>query len=676
MYAVEPPAIDALVRDLRSTKPEQRAKAAEALGQLGPLAAPAVRGLVSALSDTSVEVQLEALMALEHIGPAARGAVPELVAILKDPKSPLHGGAIDALGSIGRDAQEAAPLLTNHLKGDDLMVTTAAGVALARILPAERAEIKQAVPVLVKALKAKNPTVRNDAVVGLGYCGKSAVPALSDLVKGHAVNPELAWQAAAALGFMGPAAQTSAPVLIEALGSKNEKVVNAAAGALGAFGPEAKGAVPQFGKLLADKNVSIRVHVANALGNLGPLAEPAVGDLTKALKDANEDVRRESAAALGKIGPAAKAAIPALVAALSDQNGAVTVQAAGALGRIGPDVVPPLVAAVKDPKTKHLAVMILGQLGPGAKPAAGALAGVLAGYDKELSDEDREFCREIILGLAHMGPDAKEAAAPTLMKILSNEKHELRPGAGWALARMGAKEAVPLLKKALETDDNSRLHFVAPMALMLLEPTHGEYVELAVPRLIESLDNKAPLIRREAAATIGLVGPLAADAVPKLGEKLGDPDPVVRNEILSALAAIGPKSVAVLPAILKQLSDVEPPVRYSASYAIGRIGPAAIAAVPLLEKNLAERDEYLQAVSAWALVHVAPQRGGVADQCVAALVRALKYPDPRTRNEAVLTLALMGPSASGAAKALKDIAQDPDENVRKSVVEALKKIAK
>src|SRR5262249_4467092 len=159
------------------------------------------------------------------------------------------------------------------------------------------------------------------------------------------------------------------------------------------------------------------------------------------------------------------------------------------------------------------------------------------------------------------GPDAK-AAVPVLMKILADEKHPLRAGTGWALAKIGAKEAAPLLEKALAAKDNSRLHVVAPMALMLLEPTNGGYVPPAVRRLIEGLDHKSHLVRREAAATLALVGPKAAAAVPKLEETLKNPDPAIRSEALSALAAIGPASAGALPGIIGQLEAPEIPLRY------------------------------------------------------------------------------------------------------------------
>jgi HEAT repeat protein/predicted nucleic acid-binding Zn ribbon protein len=128
--------------------------------------------------------------------------------------------------------------------------------------------------------------------------------------------------------------------------------------------------------------------------------------------------------------------------------------------------------------------------------------------------------------------------------------------------------------------------------------------------------------------------------------------------------------------ILDQLEAPEMPIRYSAAYAIGRIGSKAKAAIPALEKNLQERDELLQIASAWALVHVDPQRDGLASQCLEPLTRALKLSNPRFRSEGALTLAMLGAAAKPALPALQAIAKDPDETVRKSVADAIKKIGK
>ena len=115
-------------------------------------------------------------------------------------------------------------------------------------------------------------------------------------------------------------------------------------------------------------------------------------------------------------------------------------------------------------------------------------------------------------------------------------------------------------------------------------------------------------------------------------------------------------------------------MRYAASYTIGKIGPAAKETVPLLEKNLQERDEFLQTASAWALVHVAPDREAIAKECLGPLTRSLKHPEPRARVEGVRALALLGRAARPAVSEVEALARDSDESVRKAVAEALAKI--
>jgi HEAT repeat protein len=207
-----------------------------------------------------------------------------------------------------------------------------------------------------------------------------------------------------------------------------------------------------------------------------------------------------------------------------------------------------------------------------------------------------------------------------------------------------------------------------------LEPGNDDYVRLAVPNLVRALDNKSGLIRREAARTLAMIGPKAAPAVDKLAATLGDDNSSLRNAALGALASIGPASTGAVPAIMEQLTAAELPVQYSAIFAIGRIGPTARQAIPLLEKNLQEHDLFLQTASAWALVYLDPQREGRAAQCLGPIMQGLAIPDPRVRNELVQALAHLGPAAKPAKKALQEMANDPNEIVRKSVGEALTKI--
>jgi len=670
--SAEPADVDGLIRELRSIKVERRVQAAEALGELGALAAPAVRSLTAALHDPSPVVQIEALLALGHIGSSAKVAVPDLVNLVEGDDPDLKAAAIETLGSIGHDARDGAPALLNLLKGEDESLATSAGLALARILPEENDDLHDAIPVLVRALKSDEEHVRSEAVAALAATGKVALPLLIKLVKNEAQDGGSAWQAAAALQAIGPRAHPAIAALVAALKSNNENVVVHAAGALGAIGPAAKAAVPNLQKLLDSQSALIRTHAASALGDLGPAAVDAVEDLAGLLEEHDEGVRREAAEALGKIGPAAKAAVPALLGALEDDAGSVTVHAAWALSRIGPEAVPQLLEALNNENLRQLVVAVLGDIGPAAKSAVDRLTGFLSEPDL-----DPDFGREVLLAFAKIGPDAKDAA-PALLKILGDEENSLRPGAAYALAKMGIEEAVPLLLKALPKVDDPEMRIVVPVALMLLNPEKAAYIKLALPRLIDLLGHETNPVRYEAAAAIARIGPRAAAAVPTLSAALEDPDAAIRGEFLTALGAIGPDAAAALPAILKALADHEPAVRSSATYAIGQLGGAAKEAIPLLERNLTSHDEFLQFVSAWALVHVDPKQKGLAERCLAPLLTGLKSHDPRARSEAAEALGLLGPSARPAVPALKELAQDKDQDdsVREAVAAALKKIVR
>jgi HEAT repeat protein len=665
--ASDEPSLQSIVENLKSKKPGIRAQAAESLGELGPRAAPVVDELIAALQDTDARVQAESMIALGRIGPASRAAVPALLTILKGDNVRLVERAIDTLGVIGPDSAEAVPRLVEILKGDDPSRAGAAAIALARILPADAEPLNDVVTVLIQSLKSRQSSVRGDAARALGMIGPQALPALAELIRGSTADPEAAASAEIALEWMGPTAEPAVPVLIDALQSPKERVAIHAAGALGAVGPAASNAVPALRKALASKIATIRAHTASALGDIGPAGSDAVNDLILALKDPDEHVRREAAQALGKMGPAARAAVPALVAALGDVIGTVTIHAAQALARIGPDSVEALIPIVKNERQlRHLAVLILGELGSAATPATDVLV-------ESLGDGDKGFVREVILTLARIGRDAK-AAVPELLKILKNENSRQRAAAAYALANIGATEAVPELMTVLDKSDEQQLRLIAAGALVHLDPENKDLVRTALPQLLNALDEKWPVVRHEAAIALRLLGPRSARAVPKLAAGLRDADMNWRVDCLWTLAAIGPEAADAVPDVVTAMSSDQDTVRYAACYTAGIIGPPASAAIPALEKNLQDRDPFLQTISAWALAHISPRKEGVVEECLKPLLQGLKLSDPRVRSEAAQALALLGPAAKAAVPALRESVHDEDETVRTSVADALQKI--
>ena len=140
------------------------------------------------------------------------------------------------------------------------------------------------------------------------------------------------WNAAEALGRIGPEAKQAVSALAQALTDGYSDVRQSAAEALGQIGPAAVAALIQA--LKDEEWWKVRQSAAEALGRIGPEAKAAVPELIQALKDENWHVRQYAAETLGGIGRAAKAAVPALAQALKDEDSDVRESAAEALEKI------------------------------------------------------------------------------------------------------------------------------------------------------------------------------------------------------------------------------------------------------------------------------------------------------------------------------------------------------
>src|SRR5262249_29264244 len=96
------------IATLQNPYSQIRAKAAAALGRMGPAAKDAVPALVEALKDKQAEVRVQASLALAAIGDAA---VQPLIKALKDEHRQTRMGAALCLGHMGSKAEAAAPAL-------------------------------------------------------------------------------------------------------------------------------------------------------------------------------------------------------------------------------------------------------------------------------------------------------------------------------------------------------------------------------------------------------------------------------------------------------------------------------------------------------------------------------------------------------------------------------------
>lgn len=188
-----------------------------------------------------------------------------------------------------------------------------------------------------------------------------------------------------------------------------------------------------------------------------------------------------------------------------------------------------------------------------------------------------------------------------------------------------------------------------------------------VPDLIALMDDAdVPwTTRRQAALTLGRLGPLARDAVPRVASHLDDvspddPETSPQRWALSALALFGREAHAVAPKLVRMLADPSQPLvtRLGCLEALSQIGPAAPQAIPALWKELerhvsgaAPDDEFELAIgAAEALGMVGPD----AAPAVPVLIRAGQSDSEHLRREALRALGRIGPSARDAQPLLCD----------------------
>lgn len=128
-----------LLKDLKSTVPATRARAARDLADLGAITASVVKDAIPTLLDMAKHdkdenARLAAVRSLGMIDPDPKEALPVLKDALKDKSDKVKIAAMEALGQLGTNAKEAAPLLRDLAKDKEKKnLSRAAGMALKRI---------------------------------------------------------------------------------------------------------------------------------------------------------------------------------------------------------------------------------------------------------------------------------------------------------------------------------------------------------------------------------------------------------------------------------------------------------------------------------------------------------------------------------------------------------------
>ena len=150
----------------------------------------------------------------------------------------------------------------------------------------------------------------------------------------------------------------------------------------------------------------------------------------------------------------------------------------GALIRLEGDATAALQGALSKSALRPIAMALLAEIGPAARPA---LAEIVAG----LSDPDDNYRTESAMAIAAVGPEAEEAIGP-LQQVLEDTAAEpsLRYAAAYALGRIGpaALPAEPLIRRLAESDDEL-MATVAVWAALKIKPEDRTLFDAAIPKL-------------------------------------------------------------------------------------------------------------------------------------------------------------------------------------------------
>ncbi len=147
-----------------------------------------------------------------------------------------------------------------------------------------------------------------------------------------------------------------------------------------------------------------------------------------------------------------------------------------------------------------------------------------------------------------------------------------------SLVEAGA-DAVPVLKKALESKDVSRREQASSILSLL-----GAVGEPAVPQLLNSLSDESAFVRATSAAALASFSAHQEKAKSTLLELLDSRDPELRRLAATNLSILGESASDLVPRLTVALDDADTEVVRPIAQLLGQIGGPARPALPKLQK--------------------------------------------------------------------------------------------
>lgn len=525
---------------------------------------------------------------------------------------------------------------------------------------------------LARALGDPKCITRYEAAKALGGLGPAAAPWVSNLAETISDNERIVRCAAAgaigSLAAKGSLAaqtrQTASTALLKALKDSSPWVRRAAAAALGSLCTSLDGEGQSQGckvegglgletvlalvRTLQDEDEGVRHAVSDALKALD---ENSSNMLIQALDDKDVRVRTTALHGIVALGPSPEVYLSALAKKLKDPHGSVRKAAAEALGKLGPAAASQALALGQslrdcDPGVRCAAVETLKVLGD-------AGAEILA---DGLGSPDELARRGGAEALAQLGSDAAPHAA-ALAEALRDPSLHVKKAAAKALGALGpdASLHVASLAEMLQQDQDGETQCAAAAALV-------ELGEVGTQVVFQALSNGNEQLRCGCAA-VGVMDrlvPYTPDDLALRNKMLQDRNWVVRIGACSSLTNVSTASSRQGPPpdfFINAFIDGDVRMRRSAVGVIGEVGGMQNETV--LERALSD--------TAWSVrVKAAEALGKIGTRNGMHLVRSLQTDaSEAVRFAAAQALLALGPAVTKPhAIALIEALKDPDENVR------------
>lgn len=231
--------------------------------------------------------------------------------------------------------------------------------------------------------------------------------------------------------------------------------------------------------------------------------------------------------------------------------------------------------------------------------------------------------------------DIESLSGRALVEILRAPSHPQAELAAWVLGERGAKSA------------------------------------LAVPALVEALEDRRPAVRAAAIWALGRVRSRAKRVVPRLSRLMLEGEAGERPIAARALAAFGEKAASETPALALALADGSSEVRQAVLGVVAQVGRPARPLEPKVVALLKDDDRDVRAAAARALAGI---HGGAS--CLQPLGAAARDSDPFVRLSSVRAIGVVATNRGQGVGYLVDSLSDDDPRVRRAGRESLRRVGR